>query len=487
MLSPHNHPMGQQVEGGIWSSAITPQRYYVRGAATANIADLTAVSTTQDEIVFEPGERIFLPFQTNGIDDGVYVWQRIDGVTGLLIRARDWELGDPICPGTEIYVGEGATYGDEAFVVKGNVPVIVGTTDPQVQLKPNFSPSTVIWAPSASPGEGYYVEWADVVAAVQRANAPTTIQIEADINDDVVIPGGTWALNDTTIVGKVAGADTDTDFRGYQDLLYVTCSEDETNPTWLQGVVGLKDMFFRAFDNPIDMSGSDLTIVSVDGSTVTAQKGIGVGAPFKAQDVGKPIRVGDVEPYGGDAAAVGDNNGTFIIASVIDEDTITFENSGSPDATDANNGSISWDKAASPFIVLDNEAGTFTLTNVDFRYGGNEDWGSIFVGSDANLFIREHDTASIRWFSCIVDGYLVIQSDGSACWVGSLAFSGAGFVDVFPMGGTEVHTFQEAIFDWALHQPTTVYLPGNTGDWNGSPPTTMHEALDRLAAVATNP
>ena len=47
----------------------------------------------------------------------------------------------------------------------------------------------------------------EYVAAVKLLTGPTTIQIVADPwNDTVVIPGGTWELSDTTIVGTTTYA-----------------------------------------------------------------------------------------------------------------------------------------------------------------------------------------------------------------------------------------------------------------------------------------
>ena len=348
--------------------------------------------------------------------------------------------------------------------------------------------NVVVWAPdSPEPPVGSYTSFVDAVAAINSLTSPTTtLQIEASVGDTVVIPAGTWQLNNTTIVGKTQGADTDTDYRGYQELLYVICETDDSNPTHLKGVVGLKDMFFRATDQDyVSASGSNGTITDVTDDVVTFTKGSGTLPHFRTEDVGKPIRIGLVNPYGGYAANESSNNGTFIITEVVDNSTIKFVNANAI-VSDSNNGDIGWSKCVSPLIYTGSQQNNqLTLDNVDFRYGSNSDWGSAFVYQDASFYLHLQNAASIRWFSLTIDGYMTVQCDGSPCWVGSMVFSGNGNVDVFPTAGTQVRTFQSAISSWTLHQPYTVYLPDNESNWS-SVPDTVHEALDTLASGLTS-
>ncbi len=372
------------------------------------------------------------------------------------------------------------------------------------QRSPYLPSSVVVWAPTdVVPVTGSYVKtWAEAVTQVQGMAAPTTIQIYGDPDEDtIVIPGGTWVLNETTLVGNASNANSEnfTAFRGYQYLLTVVTAGDPANPCWIQGCVGLKDMFFRQtnFAEGYNISGTLGTFTAYNSSThiVTFTKGSGEGYPFLAQDVGKPIRIGEVDPWqSANPASVSANNGTFRILSVIDPNTITFINPNG-DITDTNNGAIGWSKCTSVFIVMDSDndlpetdaAYSFTLDNTDFRYGGDYSWGSFFIGNDTgtedsgSLFVRMMNGASVRWFSLSVDGYLAIESDGSGAWVGSLAFAGAGTVDVFAMAGTQVRTYQNAINSWTLHQPYTVYLPADGSKWSGNP-ASLHEAIDTLAA-----
>ena len=446
------------------------------------------------------------------------------------------------------------------------------------------SARTIIWRPNNDPGSGYLTNWADVVAAVNLVSGPTTIQIEVDNpeSDMITIPGGTWVLNETTIVGMVTDALSDTSYRGRQIQLYLVTAGDPSNPTWIKGCVGLKNISWRATNwNSHPVNGSAGTVLSKSGDTVTFTHTDSYA--FGAKDIGKPIRIGTISPYstfGSDVGTAG-NRGTFTISNVLNANTIQYSNSsaevatprtlrvtvdlpaagdpvsltvdvtlysytvlngddaaaaaqgfvdavnaGGGDATftasrdgsdvvltakvagtaangvavgppatgfinpvdtsgvdgDVHNGIIGWSLCTSVFITEDS-AGTdcsFVLDNVDFRFGGDYNWGSFYVSSNGALFLRLTNSASIRWFSLIVDGYLIVQSDGGGSWVGSLAFCGQGSVDVFPMPGTQVRTWQSAISSWTLHEPYTVYLPANTGYWSGTP-ASVHEALDNLA------
>ena len=446
--------------------------------------------------------------------------------------------------------------------------------------------NVIVWAPYYEPGDGYYTDWADAVAAAQMVSGPKTIQILANPDsDNVYIPGGTWDMSGVTLTGLAVGVDTDTNNRGAQELLFVTglgrlgrysfndnCAgaildvtegvvtfsvdgfwfqgskkyvegqyiqitnaasgvnngtflitevvDDNTikfvnadatadedhnwnldwfidNPVWLKNLAGMKDLYFRASDDDMPVAhGLTGSVADTDGNwTLFTKTG---GYAFSERDIGKPIRIGAVEPYQ-DAGPCdnGNNNGTYVIYEVVDKDTIVYWNDNSP-SVDANNGSIEWGlctstvifNSANPYYPYPQSLQSdFHLDNVDFRYGGDYDWGSLYVlySSDGSYqsgaFIHLLNGASIRWYSCIVDNDIVIQSDGSPCWLGNYALSGNGTANIYAMGGMEVHGSQD-IDTWNLHQSYTVYLPSNGGNWDGIP-MTVAEALDRLAAACT--
>ena len=377
--------------------------------------------------------------------------------------------------------------------ISGEVAKLRKDVDTALSL---VSGNSVVWAPFLPEDPGYYNLWEDAVAALQNIKGPRFLYIVADPdNDTVYLPGGTWDLTNTTIVGKAVGTNGDY-YRGYQELLYVVGNGNPNYPpTWLKHCAGLKDMYFRQQDyDGLNVRAYDGTVFAKSDPQTVVFKVVPGTYAFSEKDVGKPIRIGQVLPYqSGNDAAIGDNNGTFIITSVIDENTFTYQNFlGDP--ADGNNGSIEWNLCTSTFIMTAqdyygspaNYDTSFTLDNVDFRFGGDYDWGSMFVHEDGEVFVNLVNGSSIRWYACVVDGNLTVQSDGSPGWVGSEAFYGNGSVDCFPGASSFIQQNQPAISNFYLYQTYTVYQPNNSGNWNGSLPESVQEALDRLAAAVTS-
>ncbi len=272
------------------------------------------------------------------------------------------------------------------------------------------------------------------------------------------------------------------------------------NPTWMKNVAGLKDMDFRQsyFDSPQPV-GDTGSILETDGSWVLFSKT--GGYHFTSKDVGKPIRIGHCDPYydGPGNCTDSNNDGAYVIVDVLDGDTFVYSNDNGP-SVDDNNGALHWSLCVSPIIVSNNNEGTtpypdslggnIVLDNVDFHFGGNYDWGSLYVtgagdGSfESEMLVNLKNGASLRWYSCTVDSYLVVQSDGSSCWLGNYALYGNGFSDVIALSGMEVHPDQD--LEWELSQGYTVYLPSNPELW-GEGVHTVAEALDILAAAVFTP
>ncbi len=321
----------------------------------------------------------------------------------------------------------------------------------------------VIWRPYADIGAGYVTTWAEAVAAVNAVTGPTTIQIEADPWEDnpVVIPGGYWALNDTTIVGTVTYAHGgqnwgsnnfwgdsigDGAHRGAQIMLQVFTEgyQDECaakdRPCRLSGVRGLKDMF-----SPIDSAD-----VSTDKPSEIVVSGSGEN-----------------------------NDGTFCIREWIDENTVTYHNCEATVET-----GLCWHICRINTVFFYNEAfgqyGEFTLDNVDFRNGGAQK-GSFFVGYHGRLFIRLKNGASIRWYNIFGNcgAKLVVQSDGSPCWVGNYAFFGDGHVKFYNEPGMEFHDNQD--INYQTYNSIIWFTPEDGNKWNISP-VSVQGALNELAS-----
>lgn len=102
--------------------------HMVRGASTANIADLSAASTTIDGITYVNGERMLAKDQSTGSQNGIYVWSGIGGGTGVLTRADDANGSDEVVAGMLVHVSEGTVAANRFYFLSTNDPITVGST-----------------------------------------------------------------------------------------------------------------------------------------------------------------------------------------------------------------------------------------------------------------------------------------------------------------------------------------------------------------------
>ena len=353
----------------------------------------------------------------------------------------------------------------------------------------------VIWKPYADPGQGYVTTWEQAVYAVNLVQGPTIIQIEADPweDDPVVIPGGYWGLNDTTIVGTTTYAhggqywDSNNFWgdsigasahRGAQILLqvftqgYNDSDSAYDHPCRLHGVRGLKDMFWRGERSAGSPSGlGDVLSKDGDGNVTFHRTDGNLFSPIDTPDVS--VDLPSTITISGSGAS---NNGTFNIISWIDADTVTYNNNSATVES-----GLSFDLARINAVFFNNEPfgkySEFTLDNVDFRSGGA---ASFYVGANGRSFIRLKNNASIRWYNVFGDsgGKIVVQSDGSPCWVGNYAFYGDGQAKFYIEPGMEFHDNQE--INYETFNSIIWFTPDDGSKW-GSSPVCVQQALNQLA------
>jgi len=94
-----------------------------RLATTANI-NLASPGASFDGIAAANGDRILVKNQIAGAENGVYIF---DTAATPLVRAPDFALGDDV-DGAALFVTEGATQADTAYVQTGS-PGVVGTNN----------------------------------------------------------------------------------------------------------------------------------------------------------------------------------------------------------------------------------------------------------------------------------------------------------------------------------------------------------------------
>ena len=234
---------------------------------------------------------------------------------------------------------------------------------------------------------------------------------------------------------------------------------------YMWGRLGGKESYISAYDG---MAGTSILVRGVDHSGPSSSDNV-----FTREMVGMTLHVtntggGD----GGDHAADGD----YTIVSFIDANTVTIDLNTDLTGTDGVGVSeIHW--------TTTDHTDAFLMDNVDFRssYGN---YGSMYIFR-GNLYMNIKGGTSIRAEDSIVcDGFMVIQSDGSPCWLGEYSIGGDGYLKIYALPGMNMNTTwnnggSDISFD--LYQGNTPYLPDNTGDWN-STPANIRDALDQLAA-----
>ncbi|WP_311968582.1 phage tail protein [Pseudomonas baltica] len=93
----------------------------VRAVATANIV-LSGLQTV-DGVVVVAGDRVLVPTQNTGKDNGLYV-----AAAGPWSRATDADISAEVTPGVLVVVEEGDAYADSIWQLTTNAPITLGAT-----------------------------------------------------------------------------------------------------------------------------------------------------------------------------------------------------------------------------------------------------------------------------------------------------------------------------------------------------------------------
>ena len=93
-------------------------------ARAATTADITlSGAQTIDGVSVVAGDRVLVMAQTSGADNGIYV-----AAAGAWSRAADADTSAEVKAGMALYVNEGTTNGNAAFVLTTDDPITLGTT-----------------------------------------------------------------------------------------------------------------------------------------------------------------------------------------------------------------------------------------------------------------------------------------------------------------------------------------------------------------------
>jgi len=97
------------LEGGTTASVVTI--HPADSLATSDVADLTAFPVDNDGLTLVANKRVFLPFQNDSKQNGLYVVGAVAGGTAPLTRASDFDGSAEIKPGTLVAVAGGTVGG----------------------------------------------------------------------------------------------------------------------------------------------------------------------------------------------------------------------------------------------------------------------------------------------------------------------------------------------------------------------------------------
>jgi hypothetical protein len=101
----------------------------VRGASTANVANLAAFTVANDGITFVEDERVLLKDQAAQDENGIYVVGVVAAGSAPLTRALDADGSDEVIPGMTVVVAEGTAGADTAWQLTTNALITVDTTN----------------------------------------------------------------------------------------------------------------------------------------------------------------------------------------------------------------------------------------------------------------------------------------------------------------------------------------------------------------------
>jgi len=96
----------------------------VRAATTAPV-NLAAMPAAIDGITLSNGDRFLAKNQGAGAENGIYVF---NGAGAAAARTADADTSGEVRPGMYVYVSEGSTQADSAWVLSTDAPIVLGTT-----------------------------------------------------------------------------------------------------------------------------------------------------------------------------------------------------------------------------------------------------------------------------------------------------------------------------------------------------------------------
>lgn len=152
----------------------------VRAASTGNLT-IASPGASIDGVALSSGDRVLVKNQTTGSENGIYIW---NGAASPLTRAADADTGSELGDGTAVFVGEGTTQANTAWVQTANNPVTIGTT-------------ATVWAQFGAGGATYSAgNGIDITS--------NTVSVKLDSSSGLSLSGSGLKLDTAVAVRKFA-------------------------------------------------------------------------------------------------------------------------------------------------------------------------------------------------------------------------------------------------------------------------------------------
>lgn len=314
----------------------------------------------------------------------------------------------------------------------------------------------------------------DLMTGTCLITVPDDIFSDADLFTNLQNDDNGWYV---TVIEIIDSKTVKVDTQGYPTWLaeapggvvtnqsFYTENDDRNNATFnVWGKLGGKESYFSAYNAAT--------------GTSTLRRDINHGGPsssdnyFDLSMIGKKIYVSNTNTNGGEF------DGEYTIVHVYGSDSVEIDLNYDMTVDDgSSNKTVHWDTV--------DGTDSFVLDNVDFRSPySNYGTLNLWLG---NMYLNVTGGTSVRIASVSSDGFMVLQSDGSPCWLGAFgvySYNGNGYLKIYALPGMNLNTAwiaDAADINFDLYQGNIMYLPDNTGDW-GSVPVNLKEALDQLAA-----
>lgn len=146
-------------------AGLAPVRF-VRGASTANIADLAACSTTFDGLTLVAGNRILLKDQSTGAENGIYAVGTVDSGSAPLTRVADLNASAEVQNGLLVVVSAGTANAGKVFALTTIGAITLGST-------------ALTFSKVASSADATFLDSTHGAAGANLTDADATIQITA--------------------------------------------------------------------------------------------------------------------------------------------------------------------------------------------------------------------------------------------------------------------------------------------------------------------